>query len=159
MSTILNTRYGKARLHKRGYYVIFSTKEGNKNKILHRLIYEEFWGVKLPREIYVHHKDGNKLNNCILNLEAMHARHHQRMHNLGAKKTKESHDKISKKQSKNQNTSGYFRVIKRNAKNKQGFTYVYQYYDESHKRRRICSADIDKLKRKVLAEGFEWIEY
>ena len=154
----ISTKFGTASINNGGYYHITSRKEGNTNKKLHRLIYEDFWGVKLPEEIYVHHIDGDKLNNCILNLEAIHASDHQRMHNLGAKKSKESCDKISKKQSKNQNTSGYFRVSKLKTSSKQGFTWAYQYYVDG-KRKNISSVDIVKLKEKVLAKGLEWIEY
>ena len=71
----LHTKFGTAKIIG-DYYKISSGKEGNNNKALHRLIYEDFYGVTLPSEIDVHHKDDNKLNNCICNLEALtHADH------------------------------------------------------------------------------------
>lgn len=80
----LHTKFGLACLNKgRGYYQICSTKEGNFNKQLHRLIYETFWGITLPQEIQIHHIDENKTNNCILNLEAMTESEHHKLHNQG----------------------------------------------------------------------------
>lgn len=74
-SETLHTKFGTAKVVE-GYYKITSGKEGNNNKGLHRLIYENFYSVELPAQIDIHHKDNNKLNNCICNLEALtHADH------------------------------------------------------------------------------------
>jgi len=96
MNETINTIFGNAKLNNYGYYVITSSKEGNSNKFLHRLIYESFWNVKLPNEIHVHHKDGNKLNNCILNLEALPVSDHLRLHKKGGHCSKETRQKMSK---------------------------------------------------------------
>ena len=77
---ILHTIFGTAKIDHHGYYIITTRKEGNNNQQLHRLIYEKFWGVKIPKGVVIHHKDGNKLNNCILNLEAMTSSDHWKLH-------------------------------------------------------------------------------
>ena len=85
MNESISTPFGRAIINKLGYYQITSTGEGNNGKLLHRLIYENFWSVSLPKEIVIHHKDENKLNNCINNLEAMTREEHQSLHNIGEK--------------------------------------------------------------------------
>lgn len=154
MTGKLHTKWGTAKIIG-DYYRITSRIEGNNNKKLHRLIYEDFWGVKLPKQVIIYHKDGNKLNNCILNLEAMLQKDHSKHHNMGR-----NHNLSSKlNMSKSQNTTGYFRVRKQYRDTYvQGFTYIYQYYDENSKRKHIYGVDIDELKRKVLDKGLEWRE-
>lgn len=157
MDNILHTKWGSARISHDGYYVISSRVEGNRGKKLHRLIYEDFWGVKLPKEISIHHKDGNKLNNCILNLEAMYNTHHAKLHHKD-KKLKLSH---KLKMSRAKNTSGYFRVYKKKVKTlKQGYYWVYRYIDENDgKRKDILSKTIEELEKKVLEKGLKWVSY
>ena len=61
--------------------------------------------------------------------------------------------------SKSTNTSGYFRVHKRNDKKlKQGFNWVYRYHDADGKRISISSNDIKQLEVKVKDRGLEWKE-
>ena len=185
MIEVLHTKWGTAKLNNRNYYQISTTKEGNSKKYLHRLIYEEFWGVKLPTEIHIHHKDGNKLNNCILNLEALTPVEHYSKHKgenhpmYGRNLSEETKKKISEsrkgekhplygkhhsketrqKISKSQNTTGYFRVTKQNTSNcKQGFIWQYSYCVEG-KQKAIRSVDINKLKEKVISKGLEWRKY
>lgn len=171
ISEVLHTKWGTAKQYD-GYYVIITNDNGFLNKKLHRLIYEDFWGVKLPKEIIIHHKDGNSLNNCILNLEAMYWGEHTSHHRTGKHHTDESRKKISDARkywectfdeklavSKSKNSSGYFRVTTQPCKTcNQGFAWVYKYYDENHKRCSIISVDLDKLKEKVIAKGLEWIK-
>lgn len=151
----LKTRWGIAKINDDGYYRITSKKEGNPLKLLHRLIYEEFYGVKLPREIHIHHIDNNKLNNCILNLEAIHESEHIKLH-----KPKNFSESAKINRSKSTNTSGYFRVTKkRDDSCKQGFVWVYQYYNSEKKERGyLSSVSLNKLKEKVLDNGLEWKE-
>lgn len=56
-----------------GYYA--SPKQGK----LNRYIWKKFFG-DIPEKHIIHHKDGNKINNAIENLELMewgeHSRHH-----------------------------------------------------------------------------------
>ena len=77
------TKFGTAYLDKRGYYKISSSKEGNRNKNLHRLIYEDCHKVTLLDGVHVHHKDGNKTNNDISNLEAVTIAEHNKIHKTG----------------------------------------------------------------------------
>ena len=152
MSSLI-TKFGTAKLHHTGYYVIKTREKGNHNKALHRLIYEDFWGVKLPKEIHVHHKDGNKTNNCILNLEAMTMQEHVALHNSGEKLSIKS-----RKISNAKNTSGYYRVSKLiHPQCKQGFTWRYVYYEDD-KQKAICSVSFEKLEQKVKSKGLEWFK-
>lgn len=81
------TEFGTAKINKNGYYQITSGKEGNNHKLLHRLIFEKFYNIKLdeefPNGIIIHHEDENKTNNEIWNLIPMTREEHQRMHNIG----------------------------------------------------------------------------
>lgn len=43
-SLTLNTKFGRAKINTKGYYRIITSKEGNHNKYLHRLIFEDFYG-------------------------------------------------------------------------------------------------------------------
>ena len=151
---ILHTKFGNAKIDKNGYYVITSKKEGNNRLKLHRLIFEDFYNFKIPKGYIIHHKNGNKLDNCILNLQMIKQEEHIRLHHKGKKVTNET----KKKQSKRQNTTGYFRVHKqKNKKLKQGFEWCYRYYDNG-KRIGITSIDLDKLKQKVKDRGLEWFK-
>lgn len=173
---ILHTKWGNARVNKKGYYQISSRKEGNRGKYLHRLIYESFWDVNLPKQIHIHHKNGDKKNNCILNLEALPESNHIQIHNSGKDNpfygkihTEKSKQQMSKSQkgkkftqqhkinlSKSRTTTGFYRVSKHIKKDcNQGFTWRYTYYDNG-KYVDIESVDIKKLEEKVKSKGLEW---
>ena len=63
------------------------------------------------------------------------------------------------KQSKNQNTTGYYRVQKTKDKRmKQGFIWVYK-WRENGKQKKLSSTSLFKLEEKVLAKGLDWIDY
>lgn len=78
----IKTKFGNVRIH-RGYYTVCSYKEGNYNKSLHRLIWEDFWGTEIPDGYVIHHRNFNKLDNCILNLKLMRDEDHRSLHNTG----------------------------------------------------------------------------
>lgn len=92
-------------------------------------------------------------------------------HMYGRKHTPETREKISKansgrkhtpktkeKMSRVKNSSGYYRVYKRNGKDyRQGFIWVYKYYEDG-KRKNITSVDIEKLEEKVRAKGLKWLK-
>lgn len=115
---VLNTKYGRAKIDNKGYYKITSSKEGNVGKFLHRVIYEDETGEKIPEGYVVHHKDGNKLNNDIDNLELKTRADHNYHHHKGNKYTKEARKKMSDSHKgkmtgdKNPQWKGYARVVK-----------------------------------------------
>ena len=119
---VLHTKFGIAKID-REYYRISSNNKGNYNKYLHRLIFEDFYGFKIPEGYVVHHKDGNKLNNCILNLQLMRGKEHISIHHKGLKFSKEARNKMSKaKKGKylgkdNWNYKKYSRVVKMDNRN------------------------------------------
>ena len=58
------TKYGTCIEDKDGYWIVSSRKEGNKNKRLHRLVWEEYNSL-IPHGFVIHHKDNNRKNNSI----------------------------------------------------------------------------------------------
>ena len=148
---ILHTEWGRAKVDAHGYYRITSRKEGNHRKRLHRLIFEKFHG-EIPDNYIVHHIDGNKLNNCILNLELMTSEKHNSLHKLG-------NDEFHRKLSLAKNNTGYRNVgITKDPNCKQGFIYRYRYY-ENRMPKTIYCVTIDGLKEKVLAKGLPWEKF
>lgn len=63
----------------------------------HRKIMEEYLGRKLERHEVVHHKDGDKSNNDINNLEVMPLSYHSKMHMKGKKLKESTKEKIRSK--------------------------------------------------------------
>lgn len=169
--TKIKTEFGTATLLKDGYYQITTCKEGNKGKLLHRLIYEKYYG-EIPEDCHIHHKDGNRSNNLINNLECLNKSKHLSLHMKDKPKSLEHRNKMSKlrkgrkysakarvNMSKSKNTSGFYRVSKiKKSNSKQGFIWVYRYY-ENGKRQWISSVDIEKLEQKVKARELPWIKY
>ncbi len=175
MSTTIQTKYGNASIDAQGYYVIHSNEKGNRGKKLHRLIFEDYHNVTLLPGVDIHHNDGNRINNKIENLTAIphnkHASIHTCVHTEESKRKisesrkGEKHPNYGKHHSKKTlnkmshalNKTGYFRVMRiKKTGSKHGFTWLYSYYDETGKRHRITSVDINKLKEKVLAKGLDW---
>jgi hypothetical protein len=157
--TSIKTKFGTARIEKKGYYYISSRKEGNNGKFLHRLIFEDFYKIQLPKNIHIHHEDGNKLNNEIWNLIPMTLSEHSSLHCKGWKHTEEEKKKKSELMSNKMSTTGLYRVSKTKCSRcKQGFTWMYRYYDKTGKRHNISSTNLHSLKEKVLSEGLEWKE-
>lgn len=69
-----------------GYLINFSSSNGyptiffnGKNVLLHRYVWEKFNG-EIPEGYQIHHKDKNKLNWSIKNLELVKMSDHQRKH-------------------------------------------------------------------------------
>ena len=98
MSETLHTKYGTANITSDGYYRITTSKEGNLAKLLHRLIAADYFGdwINNPDEYYhIHHIDGDKTNNCVLNLEPLPPSDHHRIHALGNSPSEETRKKMS----------------------------------------------------------------
>lgn len=77
-------------IDKDGYAITDRVIDGKRVHLrVHRLVMEEFLGRKLVGKEQIHHKDGNKLNNNIENLELVPSssehilRHHNKPWNLG----------------------------------------------------------------------------
>ena len=140
---ILKTKYGSAGLRPDGYYVIRSRKEGNRGKLLHRLIFEDFYQCDLnevfPEGVVIHHVDEDKTNNEIWNLIPLTNAEHTAIHKAGATK--------------------YHRVSVINCPTcKNGVSYRYQYFDENRNRKSISNIDINKLESEVKKRGLQWFE-
>ena len=181
------TKFGSAYVDPQGYLRISSIKEGNHNKLVHRLVFEDFYKIKLPSNIIIHHLDGNKQNNEIWNLIPLTNEEHSRLHHTGVKFTEERCKKISEaktgfkfteeskqkmrdakigtKQSletmvargKKLNKTGIFRVFIKKNKSCKQGWNYCYNYTENGKRKEINSIDIHKLKQKVLDKGLDWI--
>ena len=159
----MDTKFGKAYVGNHGYYVVTSNEEGNHNKLLHRLIFEDFYG-KIPDGCHVHHKDNDKLNNCIMNLQLLTESEHHKHHGgnyeytIGDRK-KMSDFKLGK--SNLNNSTGYYRVYKeKGSQYAQGFTYTYEVdssrLDGKRSRSKIRRVNLNDLEKEVKAAGYEW---
>ena len=148
---VLHTEFGRAMINNEGYYRITSSYEGNRGKLLHRLIWEKWYG-KIPPQTHIHHIDKNPLNNCIWNLDSINDSEHSKLHNIGNNHSIETCLKISE----NTNKSGYFRVFKEKSKKmNQGFIWRYQYYING-KPKKIARANLQDLEEEVKNRGLEW---
>lgn len=152
------TEFGKAIITNQGYIKIISSK--NKDKFLHRLVWEKYNG-EIPKGYQIHHIDENKLNNDISNLSLISPQEHTKHHMTGEKNPnygKELSLEIKLNMSKHQNKTGYFRVSKEYGEQyKKGFRYRYIYL-ENGKRKEIKSVDIKRLEQKVKEKGLVWIK-
>lgn len=160
----MKTKFGRAYIGKHGYYVVTSSKEGNHNKLLHRLVYEDAHG-KIPDGYHVHHKDGNKTNNVLSNLELISESEHHKIHAHDYTPTFEDRKKMSEEKlgkSNSQNSTGYYRVYKeKNKSYAQGFSYTYE-VDSSRldgkkrTKKKIRRKTIESLEEAVIKAGYEW---
>lgn len=91
MGRIKSLKYNKEKIlkqhrNKNGYFfVILLKNKKRKNIQIHTLVYETFHNNKLKSNECVHHKDENKENNYLENLEKMIKLHHNRFHMSGIK--------------------------------------------------------------------------
>jgi len=91
----MKTKFGTCRIDTNGYVRVSSRKEGNEGKMLHRLVFEDFYNITLPDSIVIHHNDGNKSNNEIWNLIPMTPAEHNTLHHKGTHHTEEIKQQIS----------------------------------------------------------------
>lgn len=159
MKDKLTTTFGNIAISDKGYYR-FSGGE-NVHKYFHRVIWENFYGCEVPKGYHIHHKNGNKLDNCILNLQlvskSQHHKHHQQGENnsmYGKQFTKDHASKLSQNGECN-----FFRVsVEHNPSFKKGIRYKYCYYDEDHNHKSISRVDIKELEAEVKKRNLEWFE-
>lgn len=76
---------------KTGYYLCSSSDKTGVRKRMHVYVWE-FYNGSVPSKYHVHHKDGDKSNNCIENLELLSEYEHLSFH--GKKRGKEHHQEI-----------------------------------------------------------------
>lgn len=74
----MHTKFGNAIPNSYGHYVITGGKY--RGKRLHRLIYEDYYNIKIPDDYDIHHIDENKSNNDIDNLVLMTHEEHTILH-------------------------------------------------------------------------------
>ena len=98
----MKTKFGTVRFDGR-YMRISSRKEGNEDKLLHRLVFEDFYQIKLPSDIVIHHEDGDTTNNQIWNLVPMTPAEHNTLHHKGTHLTEEAKKRISNAMSGDKN--------------------------------------------------------
>lgn len=143
----VNTKFGKVFENNNGYYRF------SDNTLLHRYIWERFYGQKIPEGYVIHHKDHNPHNNSISNLQLMTIDEHNKHHHRGKVVDEETRKFLSKLY----NSTGYYRVnIKPCPNCKQGFVYRYQWIDELGKVRAITSTSLRDLSLKVQGKGLVW---
>lgn len=141
------TTFGDLNENNKGYFRL------SDNTLLHRKVWEEYYGQKIPKGYVIHHKDENPKNNSIENLQLMTVEEHIKHHHKGKTVSDTSRELISK----STNKTGYFRVSKKAcAKCKKGFVYRYQWYKENGEKMAITSTDLKKLRQKVLQKGLTW---
>ena len=75
----ITTKYGTI-TEKNGWYYISSNEHGYRGKALHRVIYEDYHKCTLLPHANIHHRNFNKHDNRIENLELLSASEHQQIH-------------------------------------------------------------------------------
>lgn len=101
---MIKTKFGNTSLIN-GRYSVYKTENGKRTgKLLHRLIFEDFYNINLneefPEGIVIHHEDGNPLNNEIWNLVPMTRAEHNIIHTKGRKASLETRQKMSESRQK-----------------------------------------------------------
>lgn len=159
----VKTRFGTASIGNHGYYYITSYTEGNNKKLLHRLVFEDFYKIKLPSHIIIHHDDGNKLNNEIWNLIPMTMSEHNSLHSRNKteyqkQRIRESRttNKLSHnlKNSASRNTTGFYRLGLRKINDKIYFRYSFL---KNGKRKEFSTKTLHEMMEIVKNKGLEWI--
>lgn len=161
-SHIIHTKFGNFRCRKRRFsdtYNYIGTQSHNQDKMFHRILFEDFYG-KIPNGFHIHHKDGNSLNNCILNLQIISPSEHNKIHFKGNKTwVGRKHKEESKKKMSESKKKRY--VGKGNPRYRQDIPDKEKLYKEylklgsfaSVSRKYKCSeACISKRIKKYLAE-------
>lgn len=156
----ITTKFGTAYLGKGDkYFKITSNKEGNLNKLLHRLIWEDYHNATLMDWAVIHHIDNNKLNNNIDNLIAVSKADHNMLHGKKLPERKERtliDDGFNEDVRISRNSTGYYGVYKQVCPRcSQGFTWKYT-YKENGVLKTLESVNLLKLEKKVRAKGLHW---
>lgn len=67
----------------RDYVALYSGPYSNKKILEHRIIMEAYLGRKLRKDEIIHHRNENKQDNRIENLEVLTRSNHSKIHHLG----------------------------------------------------------------------------
>lgn len=78
---VVITPWGRAKKSSTGRYHIINGE--NNKKQVHTLIWESFYGKKIPKDYDLHHQDTNYLNNAIQNLQCVQHSKHVSFHSKG----------------------------------------------------------------------------
>lgn len=133
----------------RQYYK--AIKVNGKKKDEHRHLMEQHLGRKLSSKEVVHHKNGNKLNNDLSNLEVMSLSDHSRMHMKGYKPSPETIEKmrICGKNSKGNHKLSREQAIRAKEMVAMGFSRAAV--------ARVYKIDRTSISRIVSGKGYKWI--
>jgi len=118
---------------------------------LHRYIYEMHYG-EIPKGYEIHHKDGNKLNNNIDNLEILTKSEHTKLHMAGRTLSEKHKQKISesgKKRIFSEETKEKMRIAQRKVIRKKHSEETKQKMSEAWKKR---SHEVSEETRQKLRE-------
>ena len=91
----IQTKYGTV-TEKNGWYYISSNEHGHRGKALHRVIFEDYHRCILLPHANIHHRNFDKHDNRIENLQLLSASEHQKIHKARYKPSKEHCEAISK---------------------------------------------------------------
>jgi len=75
----VRTKYGTV-TEKNGWYYVSSNEHGHRGKALHRVIFEDYHRCTLLPQANIHHRNFNKHDNRIENLQLLSASEHQKIH-------------------------------------------------------------------------------
>ncbi len=107
---IFNTKGQRIRHHGSGYVQIYQPEHPKADHdgfvYEHRLVYEQSFGCCLLEWTNVHHKNGNKSDNHITNLQAMTISRHTTKHRTGVPRSEETKRKLSLHHNPNSNLVG-----------------------------------------------------
>ena len=161
---MIKTKYGNASLID-GRYRVSKTENGRRTtKLLHRLIFEDYYNIDLDEEfpdgVVIHHEDGNPLNNEIWNLVPMTRAEHNVIHSKGRKASLKTRALMSiQRQKENHPMYGKYHSKESREKMKQNHK---DFSEENHPQYRhdINNADLLKeyestnITRKELAKKY-----
>ena len=94
----IKTKFGICSINNQGYYHVTSNKEGNQGKLLHILIWEDWYGKSLPKGYDIHHLNKNRIDNRIQNLQCVEHKTHTSFHHKGKTISFDTRMKISNAQ-------------------------------------------------------------
>ena len=141
-----------------GYSCLYAT--GVKRVREHRFVYETLNGGISEA---VHHKDGNKLNNSVLNLESLSRSEHSRIHatNPSMEIRKKISDATKKMLAEGRGAKPKYGVDNANYKHLDKGWIIAELIKFKGKPTRVCSEynfDYDSFMKKVALHGIDWKE-